>query len=332
MKKNHRCILFAIIALTIQSCNNIPSLSEAPVTKIEVGPGPEDMVLDTLSGEHRLIISCSARRDPHKPYGEMVAMNLGTGALKEMIRYDEPSDLRFHPHGIYLDGDKLYVISHEAEPDNHPILIYRMHGDSLEFKELIRTPLQISPNALVTGPEGEIYFVNDSGKRGSLAEKALKLRRASVVRIEKDSIGNWKSEYVALKLGYPAGINRMGSRLYVGDAILSRVHVYNISREGLAPIREIKNLKGNDNIRIQNNHLITPGHVKPIKFIKHAKDPEKLSPVEVYLINPKTGQHKSLYYTDGSQISAGSTALIYQNHLYICQVFDPFILKVELEN
>ncbi len=332
MKKIHRCILFAFITLTIQSCNNVPAISEAAVTKIEVGPGPEDMVLDTLSGDPRLIISCTARRDPHKPYGEMVSLNLRTGAQMEMIRYNEPSELRFHPHGIYLEGNVLYVISHEAEPDNHPILIYRMHGDSLEFRELIRTPLQISPNALVTGPEGEIYFVNDSGKRGSLAEKVLKLRRASVVRIEKDSIGNWKSEYVALKLGYPAGINRLGSRLYVGDAILSRIHVYNISRDGLAPIQGIKDLKGNDNIRIHDNRLLTPGHVKPIRFIKHAKDPEKLSPVEVYLVDPQTGQHTSLFYTDGAQISAGSTAIIYENHLYICQVFDPFILKVELEN
>ncbi|MCK5136316.1 MAG: hypothetical protein KAR19_11060 [Bacteroidales bacterium] len=53
--------------------------------------------------------------------------------------------------------------------------------------------------------------------------------------------------------------------------------------------------------------------------------------MEVFKVDPQTGESTTLYYSDGSTISAGSTALIFENHLYICQVFDPFILKVELE-
>jgi hypothetical protein len=60
------------------------------------------------------------------------------------------------------------------------------------------------------------------------------------------------------------------------------------------PATEFENLKGNDNIRVYKGQLLIPGHVKPFRFIKHTKKPDKLSPVEV------------------------------------CQVFDPFILKVEL--
>lgn len=86
------------------------------------------------------------------------------------------------------------------EPDYHPILIYRVHGDSLEFRDLINTSDQHSPNALVTGPSGEIFFVNDSGKRGSMAEKIFKLKRASVVRLSKNQDGQWVSEVVAEKL------------------------------------------------------------------------------------------------------------------------------------
>jgi len=290
------------------------------------------MVLDTLNGDPCLIISCCGRREADKPYGEIVRYNLLSGQQELMKRLKEPEDILFRPHGIYLDGDLLYVISHEKEPDYHPVLIYKVNGLHLEFVELIQTSHQHSPNALVTGPGREIYLVNDSGKRGSILEKALKLKRASVVKLRKESDGEWHAEMVADKLGYPAGINRIGDRLYVGDAVLHKIHVYEISKDGLSPIGEISKLKGNDNIRIYEGQLLTPGHVKAMKFIGHAKNHEKKSPVDVYLADPATGEHTTIYSTDGSTISGGSTAIIYGKHLYICQVFDPFILKVELEN
>lgn len=301
------------------------------VDRIPLKPGPEDMVLDTLNGDPGLIISCCGRREADKPYGEIIYYKLLSGEQLVMKRLNEPEGILFRPHGIYLDGDRLYVISHEKEPDYHPVLVYKVRGTELDFVEMIHTTHQHSPNALVTGIGREIYLVNDSGKRGSLLEKVLKLKRASVVKLTKNSNGKWVAEMVADRLGYPAGINRIGDRLYVGDAVLHKIHVYQISREGLTPMGEIQKLKGNDNIRIYQDQLLTPGHVKPMKFIKHVKNPEKKSPVDVFLVDPATGEHSILYSTDGSTISAGSTAIIHGNHLYICQVFDPFILKVELE-
>jgi hypothetical protein len=330
MKRLALYILFSMLAISMHCCTMIPE-STFITERIEVGPGPEDMVLDTLNGAPRLLISCTARREAHMPYGEIEALDLETGSRSRFIRHGEPADLKFRPHGIYMEGAMLYVISHEKEPDYHPILIYRIHGDSLSFTELIHTRMQHSPNALVTGPGGEIYLVNDSGKRGSLAEKAFRLKRASVVKLSKGSNGTWESKFMALDLGYPAGINRIGNRLYVGDAILHRVHIYSIANQGLSPVSQIRDLKGNDNIRIHDGKILIPGHIKPLKFIKHAKDQKNLSPVEVFLADPKTGETNSLFLTDGSQISAGSTAIIFHGFLYICQVFDPFILKVKLD-
>ena len=323
---------FIALSLTILSCFLIQELSaQTIVDRIPLKPGPEDMVLDTLQGDPSLIISCCGRREADKPYGEIVHYNLLSGKQKVMKRLNEPAALLFRPHGIYLDGDLLYVISHEIEPDYHPVLVYRVDGGHLNFVELIETDHQHSPNALVTGPDGEIYLVNDSGKRGSIMEKALKLKRASVEKLTKGSDGTWKAEMVADKLGYPAGINRIGDQLYVGDAVLNKIHVYQISKDGLSPVGEIAKLKGNDNIRIYEGQLLTPGHVKALKFIKHAKNPDKKSPVDVYLVDPATGEYSVIYSTDGSTISGGSTAIIYDKKLYICQVFDPFILKVELD-
>jgi hypothetical protein len=48
------------------------------------------------------------------------------------------------------------------------------------------------------------------------------------------------------------------------------------------------------------------------------------------MVDPTSGKLTTLYFTDGTQISAGSTALIWEEYLYISQVFDPFILKVHL--
>jgi len=331
MKNSLRLILFMLSLAMLLCCMEQQGFSQTVVDRIELKPGPEDMVLDNLHGDPSLIISCCGRREADIPFGEMVHLNLLTGKQFIMERLNEPEDILFRPHGIYLDGDLLYVISHEKEPDYHPVLIYRLRENQLDFVELVSTANQHSPNALVTGPDGEIYLVNDSGKRGSLMEKALKLKRASVVKLEKNSAGIWEAEMVANKLGYPAGINRIGDRLYVGDAVLHKIHVYQINADGLSPEGEISKLKGNDNIRIHGDQLLTPGHVKPFKFIGHAKKPGKQSPVAVYLADPASGEHRTIYSTDGSTISGGSSAIIFQNHLYICQVFDPYILRVELE-
>jgi len=330
MKLYTPLLLLMILLYGSPGCNQIPVNTDISGERIEVGPGPEDMVLDTLDSP-RLLISCTARRESQDPYGEIEALDLHSKERRILIRHNEPDTLVFRPHGIFLSGDMLYVISHEKEPDYHPVLLYRVHGDSLEFKDLVNGPFQHSPNALVSGRNGEIYLVNDSGKRGSLMEKIFKLKRASLVRLKKDNDGQWVSEIMAIELGYPAGINRIGNVLFAGDAIEHEIHRYNITEKGLAPLPPIEGLKGNDNIRIYRGKILIACHVKPFRFIKHVKNPEKKSPVQVFLVDPVSGEGQLLFSTDGSQISAGSTAIIFEGHLYISQVFEPFILKVKID-
>jgi len=325
-------LLLLLTGLSLPECYRASAMTESPAKRIPVGPGPEDMILDTAGGKARLIVSCASRRESLEPYGEIVAVDPETGIITKLDRYNEPAALIFRPHGIYLYKDLLYVISHEKEPDDHPILIYRLHGDSLEFREAIRTASQHSPNALVAGPDGEIYFVNDAEKRGSVAEKIFRLKRASLVRLKKGSDGIWQSEFLVMDLGYPAGINRIGDRLFVGDALLHRIHVYRISRNGPTHLEDIRGVRGVDNIRIHQGYLLAPGHVRPFRFIRHAGNPEKSSPVEVYLADPVSGKVTTLYYNDGSAISAGSTALFYDGFLYISQVFEPYIVKVRIND
>ncbi|PID91420.1 MAG: hypothetical protein CSA96_08520, partial [Bacteroidetes bacterium] len=298
--------------------------------KIYVGPGPEDMVLDSTHGNPRLLLSCAARRDCYGDFNEIVALDLISEKPHVLPRMGEPDSLRFVPHGIFLKDDLLYVISHEREPDYHPILLYRVSDSALHFKERIHTSFQHSPNALCVNEKGQIYLVNDAGKRNSLLEKALKLKRASIVRIERRGEAGWEAEVVATGLGYPAGINLQQDLLFAGDAVLNRIHVYRINGDALQALPPILKLKGNDNLRMYGKQIILAAHSKPLRFVRHARNPDVASPVRVYLSDPETGRSEVLYDGDGSEISAGSTALIYRDKLYICQVFEDFILKQPL--
>jgi len=323
-----------VLMLMASSCS-VTENSSYPAKRIDVASGPEDMVLDRSGENARLLISCSARREGEKPFGEIISYSLSSGKVDTLLRTGTPDSLYFQPHGIFLDSISdpplLYAISHEHDAGFHPVYIYAVCGDTLIFKELASSPLVHSPNALTLGEHGDIYLVNDAGKRGSVLEKILKLNRADIVRLRKTADNHWEGSSLAGKLGYPAGINRIGNTLYAGDAVNHLLHVYTIEDDNLIPETKIKGLKGNDNIRVCKGMIYLTGHVKPFRFIAHVKSSEKLSPVEVWQLDPSDNSVKSIFYTDGSLISAGSTAIMYGNKLYISQVFDPYILVVTLK-
>ena len=328
-----KIFVFAVLPLLLLSCS-VTENSSFSSERITVGSGPEDMLLDYSQANPRILISCAARRDTQSPFGEIVSYTPATGKIDTLIRTSFPDSLHFQPHGIFLDSlsnpPLLFAISHEDDDRFHPVYIWEIHGDTLIYRELAYSPLVHSPNALVLGENGEIYIVNDSGKRGSIMEKAVKLNRANIVRMDRESKNVWKGEIVAEKLGYPAGINRLGSTLFVGDAVNHLLHIYEIRNQELIKKEPLKGLKGNDNIRIIDGKLVLTGHVKPFKFISHTKSSENLSPVKAWQVDPENMEIETLFSTDGSLISAGSTALLLNGYLYISQVFDPFLLKVEL--
>ncbi len=328
-------VLFLLVVTITTSCSEAQQTT-AGADKITVGSGPEDMVIDHAGEFPRLLISCSARREGESSFGEIVSYTPATGVVDTLVRIGTPDSLYFQPHGIFLDREsqpqKLYAISHEHDEGFHPVYVWAVHGDTLVFEELVSSELLHSPNALTLGTNRELFVVNDAGKRGSMIEKILKLKRANIVQLSRDTNGEWRGRIVADKLGYPAGINRIGDMLYVGDAIYHRLHVYRISSGQLNPLEPIKGLRGNDNIRVIDGKLYLTGHIKPFKFIRHVKSSQEISPVEVWEIDPATREIKTLFYTDGSLISAGSTAVVLNGKLYISQVFDPFILSVPLNH
>lgn len=323
----------AIILLLLPGCS-VREISTLPVRQITVGAGPEDMVTDHTGETPRLLISCTARRESQQPFGEIVTYTPATGSIDTLTRTGMPDSLYFQPHGIFLDSEPdpplLYAISHEHDEGFHPVYVWEVADSTLVFRELIASELLHSPNALTTGVDGELFVVNDAGDRDNMMEKIFRLNRANIIRLEKNTVGKWEAAVAAEGLGLPAGINRIGTTLYAGDAVNHLLHVYEIVGKELVAREPVEGLRGNDNIRVIDQKLYTTGHIKPLKFVAHTQSPNKKSPVEAWEYDPASEKVTSLYYTDGSKISAGSTALMLNGTLYISQVFEPYILEVDL--
>lgn len=312
-----------------------PEPTTAQAELIQTAYGPEDLVTDRVTGSPTLLISCSSRRDIYPDYGEILRYYPGDGRQQVMVRSGEPLNIRFRPHGIYLDTlsvpERLLVISHENEESGfHPVLIYTVTEDTLFFSEMIDSPLLNSPNSLVTGPSGEIFVVNDSRKRGSTLEKILGSKRATIIRFVKPDGYGYSGELVASRLGMPAGLNRIADTLYVSDARANQLLTFTIKSGGLEEKKVLARITGPDNIRPCGKNLLIACHTRPFAFIRHVRSATNLSPVEIICIDPQTGSYKVLFSDNGSTVSAGSVAVILEPYLYIGQVFENRIVKLRL--
>lgn len=349
MFKAISAILFLAGVLIVAACKSLPEMSQAPVRKIEVGWGPEDMVIDDNDGAPRLLISCDDRRNHPGLFSGIVAYNLETGAIDTLERIGEPKDLLFHPHGISIQrvGERtlLFVISHEEQEVTpglsmrkapvHPIVVYRVERDRLTWINTFQSDLFRSPNSVLAREDGSFYVSNDSYKRGGFMEMALKLKKAQLVFCGRD--GNCR--VVEEKVAYGNGLAYRDGFLYQGSTRGNLVYRYNVQPDGSLTDKVVvcKGVTGADNLRFHGEDLLVANHPKPIAFIGHAKDPQKHSPSMVCKFSPQDFdpdegplQPEIIYCDDGSTISASATGLIVGQKLYVSQVFEPYILEVDL--
>ncbi len=310
---------------------------------IHVGPGTEDIVLDTLNGQQRLLVSCSQRRKDLPAFGEIVAVNLNDNSKDTLSRTGEPAGLTFHPHGIDLvkgiDGSSLlFVVNHEDTPEGkkNSVLLYEVKGKTLVFKKQQTDAIIVSPNDVAGIADGGFYVTNDSKRSkmnfGWLMEKLFKVRTSTVVFCNAD--GNCIKANDK-KLAYANGILILNDLIYVATTQRKTLAEYRRQADGtLQYNRNVVKLNGLDNIsQVNPDHVVIAAHPKAGKFLKHAGNAEKLSPGIVYLIKLENGKYDELFRTDGSKISGNSVAVVYGNSFFIGQVFEDFILKVTvLEN
>lgn len=329
-------ILIAIIGIT--SCTSIPKVQERKSIKIPVGPGPEDIVIDTISTTYpRILASCCQRRQGLATYNEICEVNLTDNSYKILKRTNEPQGMVFRPHGIDLvkntQGELLlYCVSHNDPKNEHYIIVYKVFADRLEFKAKMNSPVLVSPNDVTANCNGEIFVTNDAGKRGSIIEQFLRLRRSNVVRYNPET-QQWS--VVADGFSYANGValNHCPTDTVVFSTIRSnKLFLMQASKQNKYGYKtsKVARLKGLDNVTyINNNEILVTAHLRQVAFLNHYKNAKNISPTVVYKVNITTGRSKAVYANKGTAISGGSTALMYQGNMYIAQVFEPFLLKCE---
>lgn len=339
-KTVHTFFIFSVLFF-LSSCGKYPTFT-GDYTRIEVGPGPEDIALDTMGGNERLIVSCSERRSENYSRNGFYDYNIPSDELNRLAIEGLPDTIAFHPHGIdigMVNGQKLiYCVNHEKNEVDFPpagrqsILVFELMDDRVVYKTQWTSELLVSPNDVCTDHHGGIYVSNDSGKRNNFWEKLFALKRSFVVHYNG---GSWSE--VGDRLRYANGVGVKDDRLYITGTQEEVVISYAINADSTysnisySDRREVPCMKGNDNITFSGNKLVTTAHLDFLKFMKHVKHADKPSPCAVYTVDLQTEAIDTLYMDAGTVLSAASTGLIYNGDLYVAQVFNPYIVDIPLK-
>ena len=298
--------------------------------KVKVAPGPEDFVLDTWHHSPRLLVSSRDRRNPETS-GGIYWFDIHTEKSGGMNRMGDPDKIiAFKPHGMDIrhTGGRtmLYVIIHDpyahGQRDENAVIIYEVGEDNLRFVKLLEDAAHLwSPNDLSVLPTGDIYLTNDI--HGSFD---MYMRGQSSEIVFFDHITEtWTT--VAEDIAFANGILAEEDRVYVtamfDEALLEFPRIEDGS---LGPPETVVRIKGADNLMRYNNSLLTTAHYDDLAFLKHMKNAENYCPSIVFVVRPEMYSKNPVFVDDGQMISAASTAMIYNNKLYIAQVLDPYIV------
>lgn len=326
--------LFFCALPLLAGCAKLPTYSTYPTQPIHTGPGPEDMVLDTFTRREapRMLISCSARRKNEPAHGEIWLLDIKTDKARIFPRTGEPEGLGFRPHGLDLvrrpDGSiHLYVINHQDKAERQLIMEYLVKDEHLQFVAAHENAGTLtSPNDVCADPRGGFYWSNDaSSRKNAFIEPVFGIRGGYVGHLT--NLGHWEKS--TNKFAYPNGIAVHNNDLYISTVIQSRI--FRFKNQDLTGKPEpICKVVGGDNISfLPDGRMLVTAHLRQIKFLTHMKKSTNKSPSVLYLVNPQTGEKKVVYANDGQAISTASTGIWFEGHLYVCQVFDGFVLKLK---
>lgn len=302
--------------------------------KINIAPGPEDFVLDIWHGAPRLLVSSHDRRNPETS-GGIFYLNLDTEATGELKRVGEPASIAaFKPHGmdIRMSGEEvfLYVILHDPagrmKSHENAIAVYLVGNTELQFRDLLEDSSCLwSPNDLSVMPGGEIYVTND--RRNDL-DVYFKRKSSEIVYYQPDT-RTWSM--VADQLAFANGIYAEADRVFVTETLGDGFLMFPRLPDGrLGPKETIVRMKGGDNIMKYGDYFLTTAHYDDLAFLKHKRNSENHSPSIVFRIRPEVYSKEVMYVNTGETISAASTAMVFNNKMYISQVFDPFIVVCDV--
>jgi len=236
------------------------------------------------------------------------------------------------PHGLSLFIDKkgkssLFVVNHRTRKE-HFIEIFDYKNEKLIHRKSVADPLMHSPNDVIGVSHEAFYVSNDHGAVSTLwrmVEEYLQLSRSYLLYYNGK-----KFRKVAQGIGYANGVSISLDKktIYVAATVGQKILAYtrDLKTGNLSLKRSFKVGTGVDNIAIDSKGKLWVGcHPKLLTFTFHAKNPDKLSPSEIIIIDPKksgASSIKRLYMSKGKPLSASSVAVPYQNKVLIGAVID----------
>lgn len=356
----HAALLLLAALLSGCKCNSVSlccpdyEMGNAyTATKIFTGPGTEDIALDTSQGYPRLIVSCDERRGKRPPSGSFYSIDLRT---RDTFKFAIDRDLEtfyppgkkladWHPHGIALariDGaDYLYSVTHRGKKGRigfraNEILRFRIGADTLYCDTVFRSAELKTPNDIFVLPDGSFYVSNIMKKASTwqFIRSAFGGKTGDIAYCHPNK--GWNT--VIRKQGYPNGIfvEETTQSLYMVHGACKEVNRYALAAPGKVDLASKKSapqkiVMGDNLTRDAEGYFWTTSHPCVFKFMKHGKNKEKPSPSLAYRIDPNTLEAELVYQNNGEEISAASTALWHDGKLYLSQVFDGFVLEVNMK-
>jgi len=302
-------------------------------------PGPEDIVIDHASGT--AFVAATDRR------ALMAGQNVRGGIYT--IDMNLPRESRgllpvtanmpeeFRPLGISLytapDGARrLFAVNHPSGAPQRVEIFDIADDNTLSHVKTVMDPLLVSLNNVqAVGPEA-FYVTNDhitlNQFKNSLGDILL-LRRGNVAYYDGADV-----RIVTKPMQFPNGINMSpdGNFIYVGELTGMALHVFRRNKQtgDLIPFDYTRVGTALDNIDVQpDGSLLIAGIPKILRVIKHAGDPNELSPSQVVRmeLNPEGGGRAGTIYLNlGEEISAASVAAGYKDEMLIGSIFGDKIL------
>jgi hypothetical protein len=249
----------------------------------------------------------------------------------------------FHPHGlhVYNEGEKeyLFVVNHRRDAEAVAVFLVDLEHDSLVFQWSLTHPLFFGLNDILPITLHSFYVTNWlRSEPGTIKAMFENLSHQPVSSVAFCSGNTCRLVVESLTMANGIASSPDLSTVYVVETIAKRVGVYSrdSSSNDLTPVEYLPTVTFCDNIERSTTdpsvfHIGC--HPKTLSLLIHSIDPSIDAPSQVLELRVgATGRSlRALYYNDGSQVSASSSALVLKNRLYVGNVYRDGVLSCKLE-
>jgi len=261
-------------------------------------------------------------------------MDLNSGKLPVLLQNNYQGE--FHPHGISYfhqsGADFLFAVNHNKQGDF--VELFQFVDNRLKHLRTFESELMCCPNDLVAVGLDKFYVTNDHGlgKDGIMRmfEDYLRIAESSVLYFDGS---RYQKVYEDLNYANGIAVSGDGKTLYVTETTGGKLSVLNRNIEtGLLHLKFARQINtGPDNITLdRDGNLWIAAHPKLLDFVAHSKNPKNISPSQILKLTPKGKDDfevEEVYMNSGEEISGTSTAIRYQNKIYVGVVFEKKLLR-----